>query len=216
MSPADNNPPPTKPPATDGVAGEAQATAKLAHELANLVDGSLRNVGLAMATLRDTAPAAPIREDEDAIRRLQAANDALRQMGRLIHAWLGDKPPTGAFRYDDQTLAGVVEQVLQLVAPLAAQHDIELKLALSDEVLRLPAGPIYPVLANAVRNSIEAIADSGQPGRVEILGQVPDGFVELSVRDNGPGLPSALVDEHGQFNFGMTTKPDGHGLGLVI
>jgi C4-dicarboxylate-specific signal transduction histidine kinase len=38
----------------------------------------------------------------------------------------------------------------------------------------------------------------------------------LSVADDGPGLAPGLVDEHHRPRLGMTTKPEGHGLGLRL
>jgi two-component system CitB family sensor kinase len=85
---------------------------------------------------------------------------------------------------------------------------------------RLPAAALFPVLANGLRNSIEAIsadpARGEKPGVIEIAAQVQTGQVRLAITDNGPGLDRAAFDTGGIFRFGKTTKPDGHGLGLSL
>jgi signal transduction histidine kinase len=69
------------------------------------------------------------------------------------------------------------------------------------------------VLANLLRNALEALAD--QPRKqITIATRRLAKAVELCVSDNGPGLP-AEVQSH-LFEPFFTTKPEGLGLGLAI
>lgn len=77
---------------------------------------------------------------------------------------------------------------------------------------RLHADPrkLLQVLVNLVQNALAAAADS----TVEVLVADRDDRVELAVCDRGPGLDPAVRDQ--VFGAGVTTKPDGSGLGLTI
>jgi len=69
------------------------------------------------------------------------------------------------------------------------------------------------ILLNLVVNALEACTTSSAP-RVEVSTMRRDAEIEISVRDNGPGL-SEGVRLH-LFESFFTTKPQGLGLGLAI
>lgn len=70
--------------------------------------------------------------------------------------------------------------------------------------------------SNLVRNAIEACERAGRAPRVEVRGIVhaSDGVVEVTVADNGPGLPAG--DRDRLFQPFFTTRSDGTGLGLAL
>jgi len=70
---------------------------------------------------------------------------------------------------------------------------------------------INDILSNLVLNAIEATPSGG---RVRIAMQVAGGEGQVSVEDDGPGVPPALREKVLQPFF--TTKPRGTGLGLAI
>jgi signal transduction histidine kinase len=69
--------------------------------------------------------------------------------------------------------------------------------------------------SNLVRNAVESCRGAGIDPKVEILGTADnDGVIDVTVGDNGPGLPAAGRDRLFQPFF--TTKQDGTGLGLAL
>jgi len=72
---------------------------------------------------------------------------------------------------------------------------------------------IQQVLVNLIRNAIEAM--NGGRGQITVQTQLagPDA-IEVSVADNGPGLPPRLNGD--VFKPFVTTKPQGMGVGLAI
>ena len=71
--------------------------------------------------------------------------------------------------------------------------------------------PLDQVLINLVTNAVDANLQSG--GRtVEVGWQRTDGWLEVFVRDEGPGLPNSA----NLFVPFFTTKPDGSGIGLAL
>ena len=68
-------------------------------------------------------------------------------------------------------------------------------------------------LGNLLRNAVEAV--SNQPlGVVEVEISINNGEAELSISDNGPGIPAGRLDKAWEPFY--TTKDEGTGLGLYI
>jgi nitrogen fixation/metabolism regulation signal transduction histidine kinase len=66
------------------------------------------------------------------------------------------------------------------------------------------------VLINLLKNAVEASLETN--GEVRVRWRSEDGFAEVIVRDEGPGLP----DSANLFVPFFTTKPDGSGIGLFL
>jgi len=79
-----------------------------------------------------------------------------------------------------------------------------------DEVL------LRQAFANLLRNAIEACQRAGVTPVIHVHGavQAADGIVEITVADNGPGLPAE--DRDRVFQPFFTTRSDGTGLGLAL
>lgn len=207
MSSADHNPDATG----QGRARRASpATDRLAHELAGLLDGSLRNVNLAITRLRRAGAG----DSATLLHNLDAANHGLQQMAALIQQWSGTRRSGASLFVPTWTLGETIQHAVQLVQPVAQSRSITIRIGLTDDLAALPAGPLYTAIANGLRNGIEAMAHAG--GHIELDAQRTDGDLTLTLTDTGPGLSDAVLDERGRFRFGRTTKPTGHGLGLRL
>jgi len=68
------------------------------------------------------------------------------------------------------------------------------------------------VLTNLVQNAIEASPEAG--GRVRVSGHGDDRWLELAVRDNGPGIAAEVLPR--LFTPFLTTKGPGKGVGLGL
>jgi two-component system sensor kinase FixL len=75
---------------------------------------------------------------------------------------------------------------------------------------------IEQVLINLVRNSLEAIKEARtDQGVIELQTVIlPDGQLELTVTDNGPGIDPVIIGKI--FEPFQTTKASGMGMGLSI
>ena len=85
MSAQNNTPPEARP------LDSQPSPARLVHELANLLDGSLRNVGLAMSDLSDVVEAPHKSSDaiDDALlQHLDIAQSGMQQMAPLLRRWM--------------------------------------------------------------------------------------------------------------------------------
>lgn len=201
----------------DGPINKPASAASFAHELANLLDASMRNLHLALSTLRNTYEADAARSDPEPINRLDTVSQAMRQMTGLLRNWMSQRIGTQQLHHQRYTLGQAVNHAVRLNQPAADAIGAGIRVRISEEAAGLPAGPVYPVIDNAIRNSIESLQGGpGTAGLIEFRGEVVGNSVELSVMDNGPGLDPKLLDEQGRFRFGLTTKSDGHGLGMSL
>ena len=125
--------------------------------------------------------------------------------------------------------AQVVAETMPLLLALAGRRGIEIALDLAPGLppVRFRRQDLQHVVLNLVRNSLDALAPGGpgdpprSAGRVEIaLRQGKDGDggevagVELSIADDGPGIPPELLSKVQEPFF--STRPGGTGLGLAI
>jgi signal transduction histidine kinase len=72
-------------------------------------------------------------------------------------------------------------------------------------------GQLRIVISNLLVNAIESVPEGGT---VHVGLQLFDSVAELTVRDDGPGVPPELLERIFQLNF--STKPGGSGLGLAL
>ena len=208
---------PAQPPARSA---SPLTPAQLAHELNNLLDGSLRSVCLVKNRLRDLAGMA----DDQAIieKYLRTAQRSMRQMADVIERYgqqevtrdLGAEPVLNR----RGSLLDTLTHAVNVYGPVIEQRGIELATRLDAELGHLPGGPVYTVLANALNNAMQAIDRSGRPGphRIAIRLLDQDDSVCLQVTDTGCGLEPGVLDDAGRFRFGITTRADGHGVGLGV
>ncbi|MHC4994560.1 MAG: sensor histidine kinase [Planctomycetota bacterium] len=211
---------------TDGVVGGSRASEEtpvvsreMAHELSNLLDGSLRNLSLAMSSLGGDGGGGGDGELSDAVlRQLETASEGMTHMVRLLRGWMrdGGKGMGGLSELlgEASTVRDAVNYAMRLAGPLAEERGVEIGYAVSSEAEGLVAGPVYQVLSNGLGNAIEAV---GEGGLVRVGVEVEGDEVVLTVSDNGPGMLAEIPrDDYGFFERGKTTKVNGNGLGLWV
>jgi C4-dicarboxylate-specific signal transduction histidine kinase len=189
--------------------------AAVAHELNNLLDGSLRNVSLALTRLGDARAEHPDDSiDDDTLQRLDTATLSMRQMAVLLQQWMVSSRARFGEGQAQTTLEQAVRQVLALIEPTRRKRGIRIDVAIEPDAGLLPVGPMQPVIFNGLRNAMEAIADRGSV-RLVVTREGED--LSLQITDNGPGVALMLPrDADGLVVAGITTKAAGHGLGLAV
>jgi len=116
----------------------------------------------------------------------------------------------------------VVRHVWETIGDQASHHGVAVRLDLAEEMPEVvgDVDQLQQVLLNLTVNAVQAVGDGGQvvlrTRFVREGNDVPDGAVEITVADNGPGIPpeqAPLI-----FDPFFTTKDavGGTGLGLAI
>lgn len=111
----------------------------------------------------------------------------------------------------------VIEQALGLVRWFAADKNIALRSHGATPELAVAADhlQIEQVIVNLICNSIQAIdAADCRRREVEVIAAREDGFVRISVRDTGPGLPADVHER--LFDIFASTRHAGLGMGLAV
>jgi two-component system, LuxR family, sensor kinase FixL len=113
---------------------------------------------------------------------------------------------------------GVIREVLRLLHSdlLGRFTTVETNLAYGLPTVSADPVHLQQVLLNLVMNSLEAMQQTpASDRRILISTTAPDDeFVQVSVRDYGPGLPEG--DPEKIFSHFFSTKPNGMGMGLTI
>lgn len=211
---------------TDAAQGHVERVSTLVHELDNLLDGSLRCVGLAVRTLEKPAESLALAEIDAVRRQLQITAEALERMASLVHAaMMGRAAAIGTGWSDGRptvTLREALEHAADVTRLAASEHATQVHVEVDDTIGEMPAGTIYPCVLNGIRNAIESIEAAGGRGQVLIRAVAerttpsrPTTWVRLEILDDGGGLP-ARIPAHRLFDAGFTTKSDGHGIGLAL
>lgn len=116
-------------------------------------------------------------------------------------------------------VAYLVSEVVQRMLPLASEKSIHLEKATGTKLASLQADPqrLTQVLSNLIDN---ALRYAPQDGMVKVVVTETDNAIEMSVNDNGPGIPpEALPHIFDRFWRGEKSRnraEGGSGLGLAI
>jgi two-component system, LuxR family, sensor kinase FixL len=142
--------------------------------------------------------------------QISRAADVVRRLRTLARMGHSELAPT--------SIARIVREARDLARTDIDRENIVLKTELDTELPDVLADrlQIEQVLLNLIRNSVEAIGGETRlrPGQISIVAVRQPNFVELSVRDNGPGFSSAFGGDPPPPL--STTKPDGLGIGLSL
>jgi signal transduction histidine kinase len=221
-----------KPAAEDAPFAVERLTA-LSHDLGNLLDGSMRCLGLARRALRKDVAAVGGVQMDGALQQIDTVYTAMERMADLVNAAMRGSAsvvssPT-LLPTHPITLGEAIAHAAEVVRPEAGECRVTLRLSVSPEVAATDVGPLYTVIVNALRNAIEAIVramrgDEQAGGHVELraserppMAGAPPGqrFIAVEVFDDGVGIGSAREGDR-MLRFGVTSKPEGLGLGLAI
>lgn len=215
----------------------------LTHDMANLLDGSLRTVTLARRALNDPEQETRTRRTIDSAaleqlaRQLDTVHAAMTCMAEMVRASMrvmsgGDRAGHSAQHASllfgaGSPFSAAAQHAADVMRPLACDHRIDIQTDVSPELERIAGGPIYSIIVNSVRNAIESIANLGdQGGRVLIRA-----WVELSKAEHGKGVRSVVLEiiddgsgpprfgkdqAESVFRFGYSSKPRGTGVGLAV
>ena len=196
----------------------------LLHELDGLLDGSTRFLRLAKRELSGDAPS-PVAAAA-AINHLSAVESALVTMAGMVqttrdHA--SDRPHP-RFMVAPQPVHVAIDAAVAHTQHLAAERAVRVEVHVDVTALSASPLPIYPVVANALRNAIEACdpsieAERHDGLRILIKAWCPPGepTLRIEVQDNGRGLSERLLsDSELAFSLGYSDRPNGTGVGLAL
>ncbi len=194
---------------SDKLSALGQLVAGVAHELNNPLTSIS---GYAQLLLRNRTLNDEIRADLEQIR--QQAERAGRIVRNLLMFAREHKPERLATQINEVIQSTLALQVYQLRV-----DNITVQLDLDPELPSTVADPhqLQQVLLNLITNARQAMNERGS-GILTIRTrrhEAADGrYIEISISDNGVGIPAQYLDK--VFNPFFTTKPVGQGTGLGL
>ncbi|MGH7718629.1 MAG: sensor histidine kinase [Gemmatimonadaceae bacterium] len=143
-----------------------------------------------------------------------ATEQAAARIATLVGAMRAYTHMDRAREMTDVDVRDGIESTLALFSHRIREKGVTLVRELDDSLPRVRAfpGDLNQVWSNLLDNAIDAVAPG--TGRVTIRGRGEEGMVVVEVRDDGPGIPSALADRVWEPFF--TTKEVGKGTGLGL
>jgi len=191
---------------SEKMAAFGQLGAGIAHEVKNPLAGIQ---GMIQLTSRSLSADSPLLETfailEKETKRCRTIIDNLLKFARQEN--LEPEPIA---------LEEVVADTKAILHHELSLHKITLETAIPKNLPLIRGSPnqIQQVLMNLILNAEQAMESRGH-GTVEVkAAQRDDGFVDLSVQDDGPGIPRAVQARI--FEPFFTTKPAGKGTGLGL
>ncbi|GFE13263.1 two-component sensor histidine kinase [Streptomyces glebosus] len=185
---------------------QRQFVADAAHELRSPISSLRAQLDVAIRHSRSTRWAALAPELSAETRRLSRLVDNLVQLARL------DAHPT--YRHDTLDLDDIVFTEVRRARPEAPHMTID-----QSTVGAARVRGDADALARAVRNLLDNAARHAR-GRIDIRLRVRDGVAEMTVADDGPGIPAPdrdrVFDRFTRLDTARTRDAGGSGLGLAI
>lgn len=196
----------------DRLAALGEMAAGLAHEIRN----PLGSIKASAQYLSETSG-----QSEDHGEFLDIIVDEVDRLNRVVSSFLDYARPS---QVDPEPIdvSAAVQLTLQFLRPECDTANVSLHVAMEPSLpkVRIDIEHLRQVLINLVQNAVQAMTEGGSiyvetraQDRLR-LGDEGRRWVQISVRDTGPGIaPSLLPNLFVPF---VTTKQQGTGLGLAI
>jgi len=176
--------------------------AGVAHELNNPLDATLRCVRMAMDRLGGDAEAREV---------LDLAHAGLLRMADIVKSLLTfsrhaaiEQKPEALSRLVEEAATGVTLALGDDAPHIGTEIEADL------QGVPVPRG-LHQVLTNVIRNAADA---TGRTGTISVRAMRDLEMLRIEVRDDGPGMPPAVLQRI--FEPFYTTKPPGKGTGLGL
>ncbi len=185
-------------------------SASIAHELNQPLGATSLNIQFLQKKLTE-GEISPVLEKE-ILDTLLADNQRAANIIRSLRSIFSEEKVV-ATKVD---IGELLQTVLNIAKTEITAQKIQITRQLeSGLIANVTAGEIQQILLNLINNAIQVLAASSRTDRVlSIEGHHIDGSIQISIADNGDGVP-AEVQEH-LFELLSSTKKSGMGLGLWL
>jgi signal transduction histidine kinase/serine/threonine protein kinase len=176
----------------------------VAHEINNPLMGIMNFVEFAAGKSNDEKSKQVL---DQALQQIHRIKKIVSNMLLFVHTRTA---PSGNCR-----AAEVIRQSLLLLEGELSKNGIKAEVDAADDLpaIHCSADSLQQILVNLIINARDALADSPQP-QIKIMVRPMEDMLELSVSDNGPGIPQEMQSKI--FDPFFTTKPPGKGTGLGL
>lgn len=201
---------------------EEKLLQQMREDLANTMVHDLRNPLANMRMALDLLHMSDLGGDANNVAIVQIAQNNIQRMLTMVNAILdASRLESGEMPLDREPLDlnRLIHEALQHQFPLAKEKEMRLQYAVPDlPCVWADAALMRRVLENLVGNALKFTPEGGQ---IVVTGQLlastaPPAFVQISIQDNGPGIPPEMRERlFKKFSTGRH-HARGSGLGLVF
>ena len=150
-------------------------------------------------------------ETRDCCQKMEAQCDRLTSMAGELLEFSRGEAKLNLVRTDTESL---LKQFLAYVQQSFVAQDVVIEVDTEPAEIEVDAMRLQRAMQNLLGNAVQAI-QARPGGRIDLRTWVADSILNISIRDNGPGLPPE-VKEHLFEPFMTFGKSGGTGLGLAI
>jgi PAS domain S-box-containing protein len=195
------------------VATIGHLTASIAHEVNQPIAATVANAEAALNWLSSQPP--DLEEVRRALRSIVEDGNRAGDVIDRIRTLIRKKAPAR------ESVVKINDEILEVVALTRGQAvkngvSVQTHFAEGLPLIQGDRVQLQQVLLNLIVNAVEALSGVSEGARELLIsaGKAEAGGVLVAVRDSGPGLPPASLEQ--VFEAFHTTKPNGLGLGLSI
>src|SRR2546422_291236 len=185
------------------LSASGRLTRGVAHEVKNPINAIVLHLQLLQSKLQQIDP--------DTRRHMDIIGSEIHRLDRVVQILVDFTRPR-ELRLEETDLRRLLEDVVSLAAPDAAQHAVNI-------VPELPAEPLFvkvdadflkQAILNVVLNGVQAMP---RGGTLSVSARCDDEIVTTEIQDQGGGIPAEIQDKI--FELYFTTKKGGSGIGLA-
>jgi two-component system nitrogen regulation sensor histidine kinase NtrY len=185
---------------------ELKAWQRIVRVIGHELNNSLAPIKSISGSLRSLLhrEARPDDWEEDAHRGLSVIEARAESLSRFMAAYaqLAKLPPP---KFQAVDIGGLLRRVVRVETRMAVSLEPGPEVTAS-----VDSDQIEQVLINLIRNAVDAALETG--GGVRLSCRRSNGYIDVVIQDDGPGLPNTT----NLFVPFFTTKPGGSGIGLVL
>jgi len=192
-------------------ASARQTAVEMAHDLKNLLGILLGNIELVVSRLTDE-------QRKKSKRAIDAIEKSMGETNQYVEGIMEYREQNSDFKPVD--LRTMTKAILRFCTMQGIFRDVSLDYSIDPKfpkTILVKDGQIQSVFVNLLSNAAEALGeleDTSYKGiQVDLSVDSTGKWAIIKVLDNGPGIAEANLSK--VFKKSFTTKPDGHGIGLV-
>jgi signal transduction histidine kinase len=185
------------------LSASGRLTRGVAHEVKNPINAIVLHLQLLQNKLHQIDP--------DTRRHMDIIGSEIHRLDRVVQILVDFTRPQ-SLHLEETDLRRVVEEVILLAGPDAAQHGVNLlrKFPSQPLMVKVDTDFMKQAILNVVLNGVQAMP---QGGALTISLRREDDEVVTEIRDQGAGIPAEVQDKI--FELYFTTKTGGSGIGLA-
>jgi len=185
-----------------------QYSNELAHEIKN----PLNAINIQMSLLEREIDKFELSSTKELHEVVKVVKEEIERLNKLTRDCLSFSK-SGDLRRKKEDIVKIFNELLALINPHADLNGIKIYLrVLKDSPqISLDKDKLKQALLNIIINAIEVMPGGGD---INIIISNDDGYLNISVKDTGPGIPSEQHDRI--FDLFHSTKSGGTGVGLAI